>query len=207
MQDTPSDQVQVPSSRINLVEEIESALKLLTSQGYTTSDIWKEHNEWIQASDARQPTQFDKDWASHADVEQPISEHLEFAGCPLLSPTYVQAGRQYTLTPGMRDVLRERYGLTPTATVVLTNVGFFSNELKVIWSITLSSAEHIPQTRTRVLKAVVLQPASQFFHDAAIHDKAREAEAKEKSETKDKERQALGLPSKSPITLSLQYLK
>lgn len=167
----------VPNTRINAIEQIETALKVLSSQGYDTSSLWAEHNAWLETLDARECTDLDRQWATQLPEPTAIEDHFVDGQPELLTPARCHVGRQYTLSPGQRDVLRERYGLTPTMTVIATNVELFPTD-DVIWSLALKSTEHIDPKRRHVLNEVVLCPASAFFRDAAMKDKEREDDAK-----------------------------
>lgn len=197
------------NTRINGLEHIVQCLRTLESYGYDTVALWREHNEWLATLDERKPTDLDRHWATRADAPTPIEQHfiqelrfpiyanddssdlehyeLKPTGWrvekqyrpELLSGSNCFKDRQYTLTPGQRDVLRTRHGLTPAAVVVVTDVALFTGT-SVVWSVTIKSAEHIdPRRRKHVLSEVVIAPASKFFQDGAAIDKAREAEAVE----------------------------
>lgn len=189
----------VPNTRINAIDQIETALKLLTSQGYDTHAIWEDHNAWLLTLDTRECTDDDRRWATQNPMPSTIEEHFVDGEPELLTAARCHVGRQYTLSPGQRDVLRERYGLTPTMTVKATNVELFSAE-DVIWSVTLKSTEHVDPKRRHVLNEVVLCPAATFFRDADIKDKERELEAATKA--------AEGKPraQKSTTSMALGYL-
>ena len=92
----------------------------------------------------------------------------------VLSSANAFKDRHYSLSPGQRDVLRNRYGLTPAKTIILTDVALFPGT-NIIWSINLRSAEHIDVMRRRhVLSAAVIAPVAKFFDDAQARDKERE---------------------------------
>ncbi len=191
---------QVPNTRINAVEQIEVALKMLTSYGYNTAPIWHEHAEWLDSVDGTGEINDDvRRYAENAKVT-PIADHFVDGEIEVLSAAHVVVGHQYTLSSGQRDILRERYGLTPTSVVVVTDLGFFRGT-QYISSITIKSAQHVdPRIRTRVLNEVVLRPAWQFFRDSAAKDKAREDEAAAKEEIV-----RVSKP-KSATSIALQYV-
>lgn len=195
----------VPPTRINMVEKIETALKLLTSQGYDVQSAWSEHNTWLQTHGVPLPDLVDETWARNIGPERLSSMDDHFTGTfgfETLNAWTVSQGRQYTLTPGQREYLRERYGLTPTAQVYVDNVGFFKGS-SLIYSLTLRSTEHIDPSRRRVLNAAVLAPASHFFRDSAMLDKAREDE---KVSADAEAAKKTGKAPKLPSNIALQYL-
>ena len=191
-----------PTTRINAIDQIETALRILESQGYDTSSIWAEHNAWLLTLDQQQPTERDHAWARRAPAPSTIDEHF-VGGLPeQLTAAKCHAGRQFTLSPGQRDVLRTRFGLTPTKVVEVVNVAVYPNDATLMWSVTLRSAEHVdPRRRKHVLNEVVLVPVSEFFEQAAARDKEREEQATEQAEK-------TGKPTKvkNVTSLALAYL-
>jgi hypothetical protein len=189
--------VDIPNTRINTIDQIETALRILESQGYDTSSIWAEHNAWLLTLDQQQPTERDHAWARRAPAPSTIDELPE-----QLTAAKCHAGRQFTLSPGQRDVLRTRFGLTPTKVVEVVNVAVYPNDATLMWSVTLRSAEHVdPRRRKHVLNEVVLVPVSEFFEQAAARDKEREEQAAEQAEKTGKPTRV-----KSVTSLALAYL-
>jgi hypothetical protein len=171
-------------------------LKTLSAYGYDVSAVWAEHNAWLLSLDTRAVTDEDRLWATQLPEPSGMADHFvpvrDATGTivgsepELLTAARAHVGRQYTLSPGQREVLRDRYGLTPTMVVVAENVELFPTE-DVIWSLTLRSVEHVdPVRRRHVLNSVVLSPASAFFRDSAAKDKAREDDKAEKAEASGK---------------------
>jgi hypothetical protein len=195
----------VPSTRINAVEQIEQALKTLRAHGYAVDPLWAEHNAWLASIDSQPCTDFDRTWARQLPEPSTTEEHFAGGVEEVLTSARCHVGRKYTLSPGQRDVLRERYGLTPTVTVVATNVELYSTE-DVIYSLTLKSVEHVDERRRRhVLNEVVLCPASAFFHDAAVLDKAREEEAAERAAEREG-RESTSARQPKAASIALAYL-
>lgn len=189
-----------PSTRINMVEQVETWLKGLTSQGYDTTALWREHNNWLAEIETRAITDEDRTWATQLPEPAVISDHFVNGQPEVLTAARTHFGRQYSLSPGQREVLRDRYGLTPTLVVTAENVELFPED-DVIYSLTLRSVEHVdPRRRTRVLNSVVLAPASAFFRDAAAIDKKRE----EEQEARDAEREPREVKKK--VSIALQYV-
>lgn len=162
------------SIRLNSIEQIETALKCLTSHGYATEALWAEHKAWVDSLDARQPTDDDRKWASRSAKPVGMKDHFANGLPEVLTAAQAWEGRQYLLSPGQRDVLRERYGLTPSKVVEVVEVGMFAGT-SIIHSITLKSALHVEEhKRKHVLSAVVISPAADFFSTAAAKDAARQ---------------------------------
>lgn len=216
------------NQRINGIEHVETALRTLESYGYNTSSVWAEHNEWLKTLDTRNPTELDAVWATRNDKPSSIEEHfiqnLRFPiyaddhqpgdapigwrdekqyGPELLTAANCFVDRQFTLTPGMRDTLRERHGLTPAKTVIINHVVTFPGT-NIIWQFGIKSAEHIdPRRRKHVLVEAVITPASEFFQVSAARDKEREAEKAQE----DAKRVKKGLAPISVKAKALQYFE
>jgi hypothetical protein len=163
--------------RINALAQIETALRCLTSYGYETTALWKEHHDWLQSTELREPTDNDRRWAQRAAEPSATADHFRDSLPEPLSAAQCWQGRQYTLTPGQRAYLRDRYGLTPTRVVELTEVGLF-RATNIVHTFVLKSAEHVDEQRRRhVLNAVCITNAAEFFARAAQLDKQREDDA------------------------------
>jgi hypothetical protein len=171
--------------RINALEQIETALRCLTSYGYETAPLWKEHHEWLQSTELREPTDDDRHWATRAGEPSSVADHFRDNLPEPLSAAQCWEGRQYTLTPGQRAYLRDRYGLTPTRVVELIEVGLFRTT-NIVHTFVLRSAEHVDEQRRRhVLNAVCITNAAEFFERAAQLDKQREEETAAQAATKE----------------------
>jgi hypothetical protein len=190
------------NSRINGIEQIEAALRVLEAYGYTTLPLWTEHNEWLAASEARLPDAEDLKWAAQHEPST-VEEHSQAGQFEVLSAARCHSGRQYTLSPGQRDVLRARHGMTPTKDILIRDVALFKGT-NLISQFTLCSTEHIDMRRRRhVLTEVVIAPASAFFSKAAQLDKEHEAEQVEADTKRVKE-------GKAPISVrakAMQYFE
>ncbi len=219
------------NSRLNAIPTIETAMRLLESYGYDTTTLWTEHHSWLAQFDERKPTDHDHKWATRADAPSPIEQHfireLKFPiyadgaipgsppigwrtekeyGPERLSASNAFPDRQFTLSPGQRDVLRTAHGLTPTQVVVLRNVVTFPGT-NVLYQITIVSAEHIdPRRRNHVLVSAVIN-AAEFFEKASERDKEREAARAEADEKADKKRVAKGESPRSVKRLALTYFE
>jgi len=86
------------------------------------------------------------------DVPMAIDDHLSLGNDRPTLSCRVEVGRAYALTSGQRDVIRERYGMTPAQLVEVTEVGMFANT-KYIRRITLQSCEHVDVARRHMSSA------------------------------------------------------
>lgn len=194
------------NSRLNAIPTIEGALRLLESYAYDTSSLWAEHHSWLAQFDARKPTDHDVKWATRADEPSPISEHIG-AGLDQfeqLTASNAFGGRQFLLSSGQRDVLRERHGLTPTKVVLLRNAVCFPGS-NVLYQLTIESVEHVTEDRRKhVLISAVINAAS-FFEAASERDKEREAARAVAEEKADKKRVERGEAPRSVARLAAMY--
>lgn len=218
------------NTRINAIEHIEQALRTLEAYEYDTTSVWAEHNAWLRTLDTRLPSAFDATWATRNESPSSIEEHfLQVRKMPiyptddegnidksngpigwneereygpeLLRAANCFADRQFTLSPGMRDTLRERHGLTPAKHVVVTHAATFPGT-NIVWQFTIKSAEHIdPRRRKHVLVEAVITPASEFFSVSAARDKEREVD----KEQVDAKRVKRGEEPRSAKQRALQY--
>lgn len=220
----------IPPTRINAIEAIETALRVLVAHGYEAGAAgWREHEAWLATLERRTPTEFDFKWATRAPSPTAIAEHLqekhvymipvkkedgrtfwiknELWENETLKASNCFAGRNFTLSPGQRQVLRERHGLTPSHVVEVTNVTTFpAPNAHVMVSFTLKSAVHVdPRRRAHVLNEVVISNAAQFFAKAEESDKAREAEAAYRAEKRDAEVAKKGGQPKSSKARAMMY--
>lgn len=153
-------------TRVNSIEQIERALHLLTSHGYGTQPLWHEHNAFLRGLQDMKPTEEDRKWCQRG--RESLAEHLNDAGTfPVLSARNATLGRQYQLSKFQRDVLRERWGMTPAREVEVVQLETFAGE-DVIMCLVLRSCEHVDLARRKhVMREVVLKPAWDFFASAA----------------------------------------
>ncbi len=111
-------------------------------------------------------------------VPVPISEHI--AGDNVMTCSNLHApssnGRSYTLTPGQRTVLRDRYGMTPTKTVVVEEIAIWPAAPTCVRHVILRSNEHVPNTRKHVLNRAIIDDWVSFC-DAALTIDSQEAES------------------------------
>lgn len=163
---------------------IRSALRTLDNEGVATdltAPIWRWLSAAEIAAESAVPTEDD---TRYLLPEHPptITEHLTEGLNAVMTAGCLWQGYSYSLSPGQREWLRERFEMTPTKTVTVT-------ELQV-WlgtrhprSMVLACDLHIPATRTRVLKQCTISNVGTFLRESAAIDAAREArEAGESTE-------------------------
>lgn len=192
-------------TRINGIEQIETAIKTLEAYGYDLTPVWAEHNDWLKSLDTRELTAFDATWATRNAQPSSIEQHFHAGKPAVLTAADCFVDRQYMLSPGQRDVLRERHGLTPAQVVIVTHAPVFQGTT-VLWQVGIKSAEHVdPRRRKHVLVEAVMTPASAFFKAASDRDKEREAQREVEVELKDNRRVKKGLEPISVKAKALQY--
>lgn len=164
------------NTRINALDQIEGAMRTLESYGYDVSAIWKEHHAYLAEFDTRTPSDHDAKWATRNEAPGALEDHISDGKFEVLTAAEAFQDRQFVLSAGQRDTLRERHGLTPAQTIVLSNAVTFP-KTRVLASITIKSAEHIdPRRRRHVLVEAVITNPAEFFEVSAARDKEREAE-------------------------------
>lgn len=193
------------SHRINGIEQIETALKCLESYGYDQTVTWAKHNAWLKSLDTCEPTELDAVWATRNQEPSSTDQHFKDGRPAVLTASDCFVDRQYTLSPGQRETLRERHGLTPAQVIIITHAPTFKGT-NILSQIAIKSAEHIdPRNRRHVLVEAVLTPASEFFRVSAERDKEREAMREKSAEAEDKKRVKKGLEPVSTKAKALQY--
>ena len=162
--------------RQNNLPAIEQALRLLTSHGYCTADLWDEHHAWLRSEDSEVPTQQDITWSKNRELAPSTEQHFATGTNEVLTAFAAAEGWSYRLSPGQRRFLRNRYGITPTMTVTVIGLTFFPGT-RVISALTIRSDEHVANNRQhRVLNRVVMN-ATEFFERSAAFDKEIEEES------------------------------
>lgn len=145
------------------LDQIETYIKYLDSQGLDMKPVWAQLREMTERERTAKPDELDLQYICPCVIPT-ISEHVWRGQKQVLSPTNIFKGYSYTLSPGQRQWLRDNYGMTPTETVTILDLGVWpGNHPK---SITLRSDEHVDPRRRHVLvKATITRPG-RFFHEA-----------------------------------------
>lgn len=149
------------------IEQIETYIKYLDSQGLDMKPVWAQYRELVERERTAQPDVLDLQYICPC-VQPTISEHVWRGQKQVLSPTNIFKGYSYTLSPGQRQWLRDNYGMTPTETVTILDLGIWpGNHPK---SIILRSDEHVDPKRRHVLIKVSINRPGKFFHEAQLLD-------------------------------------
>tara|TARA_R110000868_G_scaffold160977_5_gene390830 strand:- start:1906 stop:2727 length:822 start_codon:yes stop_codon:yes gene_type:complete len=154
-------------------QQYKSAVTILHKLGYELSSVFVQHKAFETAHESAQPSELDHKYATRLATLPPLGEHFE---AMVLAASRCFKGRQYLLTPGQRALLRQRYGLTPTREVVVSEVELFEGT-SVIRSFAIKSTLVVADRR-HLLDAAVICPASDFFAEA-LRLEANSASAKE----------------------------
>lgn len=137
--------------------DIREALHVLESANLPVSEATVRFRALLEQADTHVPTDYPTAFNIRATA-RPISEHLtenrDMIPVNLHSPS--SNGRIFTLTPAQRSVLAERYGMTPTTEVVVSEIDVWPAAPTCVRSLTLRSTEHVPEHRRHILSACVI---------------------------------------------------
>ena len=193
------------------------AVKTLTAQGYDLTDLFKQHETRLQAEFSKEITEMDllfaittpESWDAHFQPENVFD--ITVGGYKTLTLGNIRQGGQFKLSPAMRDVLRERYGLTPTETITVRELNLYPGS-KVVKRLTLESNAHIadPKMRKHVLQACAITDFTRFMIAVKLSEEMRvkgdNADRKTTSADSPKSTQKVTKPSKSNTDLANEYL-
>lgn len=151
--------------------KIETALRYLSSCGLNVDDVWTQFNVALTVHDNAAPT------ADDLRYTVPIGprewHHVIEEDYPVLDTSNCYVGWQYELTPGQREWLKGRYGMTPARTVSVENLATWKGTQHPR-SLTLRSGEHInPTLRKHTLSSVTITCPGTFFREACALDATR----------------------------------
>ena len=153
-------------------QEVEGALRLLEGHAMASVHVkalWHELSTRIGEAERGKPSDDDVRYTL-PEVAPKILEHLADGGNATLCVEKAWNGYSYTLTPGMRGLLRDLYELTPTETVTLSWVEPWPGT-RHPYRMKLVSDIHIdPRVRKHVLTEVVINRVGEFFRLAAERD-------------------------------------
>ena len=163
----PFSQKQIDAEALIKLNE---AIGLLHDWGLPTRVLVEALGQRID-DQSRQPTEDDHRWPW--SPPENIDEHLSFGDSrPILSCALV-VGRCYSLTPGQRDYVRERFNMTPAPLVRVTEVALYPGT-QLIRRVTLVSELHVdPKNRRRMMTRFVLDRWGEFCTQAKANDEAR----------------------------------
>ena len=194
-----------------------NAVRCLTAQGYDLTDLFKQHETRLQAEFSKEITELDlmfaittpESWDSHFQPENVFD--ITVGGYKTLTLGNIRQGGQFKLSPAMRDVLRERYALTPTETITVRELNLYPGS-KVVKRLTLESNAHIadPKMRKHVLQACAITDFTRFMIAVKLSEemrvKADNADRDTTSRTPKEKAVKAMKPSKSNIDLANEYL-
>ena len=151
-----------------------AAIKELVSQGYDLNNVYQQKKVRDDKRESRLIGPMDEvfsvttpeDWSAHfeKDFIKVGDVTVEVGGPKVLSLSNIRSGGQFKLAPAWRNVLRERYGITPTDTITIRELSFFK-DTKVIDRLVIESNQHIADLRVRkhVLQAVCITNFTEFM--------------------------------------------
>jgi hypothetical protein len=194
-----------PVRFLNEWDTIEDAIGLLKSHGFNMRGTQEQYDDWRYICQ-RQPTADDLKYKLTPAAT--ASEHLVGHGTDERPPlsTRLVVGRAYSLTPGQRDVLRERYGLTPTRTIIVTGYNTFEPvHPGVIRWVTIKSNMHVDDTRKHILISATIGDFGHFMATAEQRDRDRTL-LKESGVTEDATNEVLSTKIKLPKIKELEAM-
>jgi hypothetical protein len=149
--------------------KLQEAIDTLRAYGLPVKGVQDALTQRVE-DDKRVPDEADRRWS--VGPVPSIEDHLSMGdGRPTLGCGMV-VGRAYELTPGQRDVLRERFGMTPSRLVRVDEVAMFDGG-QMIKRVILHSEEHVPSNRRHLMVAVVIDHWGEFMDAAQAKDAQR----------------------------------
>lgn len=179
---------------------INGAIRTLGEWGLPTRLVMEALDDRLEEQRV-QPTEVDRLWPWAGKGKMSITEHLvpnvkevvtsasgvdvvlshgSAAERPTLS-CRLQVGMAYSLTPGQRDVIRDRFNMTPAPLVEVLECAMYEDNVH-IRRVTLKSCEHVDPRRRAMMTKFSIDAWGQFCADAKQRDADRE-EAKEKAQS------------------------
>jgi len=193
-------------------QKYNQAVRLLTSLAFDLTDIYHQ-NAKREAEVEVPPSEQDLQWA----ITTPASWHSHFesletdlskkdglvavGGLRELSTSTARAGGQFILSPAWRTVLRETCGLTPTSTIIVSELSF-KKGTKIVDRMKIESTQHIADVKNRkhLLQAYTITKFTTFMQKVQMEI---EKTAKIHQEREDKEPKAA---SSKPTTRKIADL-
>lgn len=166
-------------------------------------------SEWLerQLDKARQgPSEADLRWL--VEPADTVTDHLAVNATvdarPALSCKLV-VGRQYSLTPSQRDVVRDWYDMTPAPTVMVASIALHEGT-QAVKSVLVVSCEHVDPRRKAMLTQFSITKWGTFCDKVRQreHERAEEAvQAVEDGLKSPKKDKAPAKPKKAPLLSEL----
>lgn len=204
---------------------INGAIRTLGEWGLPTRLVMEALDERLEEQRV-QPTEVDRMWPLARRIS--ITEHLvpnvkevvtSASGVDVMlshggdreRPTLscrLQVGMAYSLTPGQRDVIRDRFNMTPAPLVEVIECAMYSDNIH-IRRVTLKSCEHVDPRRRAMMTRFSIDAWGQFCADAKQRDADREeakAGLQAESEATDAGRTTKATKAPSAKTVNLAQL-
>lgn len=143
-------------------------VKQLTALGMDTSQLRRDLSE-VEARSEGSPTEDDLRYVIPT-VPPTTLEHFVDGEPQILSAEVLWPGMSYTLTPGQRAVLRETYGLTPTATVTVSLIECWPGTQHPRMMKVTSDLHVDPRHRKHVLTSCIIRGVGTFLRTASEFD-------------------------------------
>lgn len=161
---------------IQVHEQIEQAFRVLEQNNIPTTvsrEVWKARLEEL----SRPPTEEDRRYPHSAPVA--LEDHLGNGNRRPELDTSLVVGRAYSLSPAMRDVIRDTYNMTPTELVQVIDLQHFENpaDALLIKTVTLRSEEHVDSRRVAVMTKFTITSWGKFMARVAQRGSERANEA------------------------------
>lgn len=155
--------------------QVEAAFKVLEDSQIPVTvsrAIWAERLSEMQ----RQPTDEDRRYPHTVAVA--LEDHLGMGDSRPNLDCGLVIGRAYSLSPAMRDVIRDWYNMTPTELVQVLDLRHFDEDQQAyIKSVTLRSEEHIDPRRVAVMTKFTINAWGKFMARVAQRTEERKGEA------------------------------
>lgn len=146
---------------------------MLEAQGFDVKSLWRDLADRIARQEVGTPGEDDARY--ELPNECPRTESHLKGGNEVLDAARLWQGLSYELSPGMRGLLRDKYGLTPTQTVTCVWVEPWPGT-RYPRRMLLRSDVHVdPRARRHVLTEVVVDGVGTFFRLAKERDEAEVA--------------------------------
>jgi len=150
-----------PEERLISVEQnakkLLDALKTLDNSGIRIDESFAEFTRLHEEAARYVPKDYPEAYrirATARSITEHLTENRDMLPVNLHSPS--SNGRIYKLTPAQRSVLAERYGMTPTTEVIVSEIDVWPAAPTCVRSITIKSTEHVPEHRRHILSACVI---------------------------------------------------
>jgi hypothetical protein len=151
------------------VKQIRTALETLARYKLPCQGVADAFERMLEEARVK-PSEADQRWP--LTPPEYVGEHLALGDDrPTLSCRLV-AGRSYSLSPGQRDYVRDRFNMTPAKLVKVIEVAVFPGT-QLIRMVRLVSEEHVDPRRRRMMTKFTIDRWGEFCDQAKANDDAR----------------------------------